>query len=154
MKRPRTQAPPASRARPGAILAELIGTDTAQALDVTVRGYAPVLKLCRVLLELGRDPASPLHANRGKVLCLKVRSIGEAARLELNSKGTNFVSRGAVRIGPPVAAALAAVRQMQLAADDTRRAPRTRRAGPAPTHRNAKPPRHVEPPSGSRRRRT
>jgi hypothetical protein len=73
-----------------------------------VNAYAPVLTLCRVLMAHGHDPATPLNAYRGGVLALKVRSIGEAARLTLNSKGTGFVTFRApeeaisdVRSAPP-----------------------------------------------------
>jgi hypothetical protein len=46
-----------------------------------------MLATCRKLIELGYDPARPLHAFRGDVLCLKVRSIGEGARLECQDGG-------------------------------------------------------------------
>ena len=44
----------------------------------------------------------PLDAYRGDVLCLRVRSIGEGARLEVNTKGTGFIAHRAVRAGPLV----------------------------------------------------
>jgi hypothetical protein len=40
-----------------------------------------LLALCRALVTAGHDPNRPLHAYRGGVLCLCVRSIGEGARL-------------------------------------------------------------------------
>jgi len=55
---------------------------------------APVLELCRALVAAGHDPASRLDAYRGDVLCLQVRSIGEAARLEINGHGTGFKRAG------------------------------------------------------------
>jgi hypothetical protein len=40
-----------------------------------------VLALCRALVTAGHDPNRPLHACRGDVFCLRLRSIGEGARL-------------------------------------------------------------------------
>lgn len=53
---------------------------TASDLSAAAR-HAPVLALCRALIEAGHDPSTPLEAYRGTTLCLKVRSIGEGARL-------------------------------------------------------------------------
>src|SRR5262249_17442486 len=64
-----------------AIFAELIGSNTCTAAGITVVDRAPVLALCRALVTAGQDPNRPLHAYRGDVLCLCVRSIGEGARL-------------------------------------------------------------------------
>jgi hypothetical protein len=55
------------------------------------RGSAPVIALCRKLIDSGIDPATALHVYRGDILCLIVRSIGHAARLELNGHGTGFL---------------------------------------------------------------
>jgi hypothetical protein len=76
-----------------AIRAELIGDDRATALGIEARSAAPVLDLCRKLVAAGHDPVSALHAYRGATLSFVVRSIGEAANLEVNSKGTGFVRR-------------------------------------------------------------
>jgi hypothetical protein len=88
--------------RNGVIRAELIGCDTATALGRTVTAYAPVLELCRALVAAGHDPAAPLHAYRGPTLCLIVRTISEAAGLEINSKGTRLIRRRAVRTASPM----------------------------------------------------
>jgi hypothetical protein len=72
------------------IRAELTGDDTCSALGVTVRAHASVLGLCRALVEAGHDPRRPLHAYRGDVLALVVRSIGEGSHLEINGDGTGF----------------------------------------------------------------
>jgi hypothetical protein len=72
------------------IQAELIGGDACRAFGTTVRGPAPLLKLCRRLVETGHDPATPLRVFRGEVLCLKVRSIGEAAGLTVDESRTAF----------------------------------------------------------------
>jgi hypothetical protein len=86
----RAQARPRESDIPNAICAELIGSDTAAATGIPVTTYAPVLELCRRLIAAGHDPATPLHAYRGLMLCLKVRSIGEAARLRISPTGVGF----------------------------------------------------------------
>jgi hypothetical protein len=63
------------------IRATLAGSDRCEAGGISVRGYAAVLKLCRELVAAGFNPASRLEAWRGDTLCLRIRSIGEAARL-------------------------------------------------------------------------
>ena len=63
------------------IRATLIGSNRCEAEGLSARGYAPVLDLCRVLVAAGYNPACPLEAWRGETLCLRVRSIGEGARL-------------------------------------------------------------------------
>ena len=70
------------------ICAELTGSDTCAALDLTVKSGAPVLALCRKLIEAGHDPRTPLEAYRDDTLCLRVRSIGEAARLRMDTDKT------------------------------------------------------------------
>ena len=86
-----------------AIRAELVGEHTCRANGVTVHSPTPILKMCRRLVKAGVNPATPLVAYRDDTLCLSVRSIGEAARLEINSKGSGFKKhRHAVRPAPPV----------------------------------------------------
>ncbi len=63
------------------IRAEIEKDHTCTAAGIKVRARAPVLALCRKLIAVGFDPSLPLHAYRGDVLALKVRSIGEAAML-------------------------------------------------------------------------
>jgi hypothetical protein len=83
--------------------ADLIGTDACSAAGITTTGNAPVLVLCRRLLAAGHDPATRLEVYRGATLALIVRSIGEAAQLEINSKGSDFAAhRPRVRTAPPV----------------------------------------------------
>jgi hypothetical protein len=84
--------PSAPDRRADAVRAVLIGDNTAIAAGVTACGRAPVLALCRLLIEAGHDPDLPLEAYRGDVLCLLVRSIGVAARLTVDeSHGCRFV---------------------------------------------------------------
>jgi hypothetical protein len=84
------------------VRAELSGSDRCTALGVTARAYAPVIALCRKLVAAGHDSATPLDAYRGEVLCLQVRSIGEAAGLEINADGTGFRRRRATDTAPPI----------------------------------------------------
>jgi hypothetical protein len=72
------------------IRAELSWSDHATACGIVARGSSPVLKLCRMLVEAGYDPRTLLEGYRGATLCLKVRSIGEAAGLEVD-RGCRFV---------------------------------------------------------------
>jgi hypothetical protein len=77
------------------IEAELIGSNECRARDrargITVRSSSPVLALCRALVGAGYDPGRPLHVYRGKVLALKVRTIGEGARLRVSGNGTGLI---------------------------------------------------------------
>jgi hypothetical protein len=84
------------------IRAELSGSNTATAEGITVRAITPVLQLCRRLVEAGYDPVRPLHAYRGDILCLKVRSIGEAAGLQPSGEGGGFRPADKPGRAPPV----------------------------------------------------
>ena len=63
------------------IRATLIGSARCEAEGIVASGYAPVLALCRELIEAGHDPKRALHAYRSEVRALAVRSLGEGARL-------------------------------------------------------------------------
>ena len=63
------------------IWATIIGSDRCEAEGITAQGSAPVLALCRALIEAGYDPDRLLHAHRGGLLALVVRSIGEGGLL-------------------------------------------------------------------------
>jgi hypothetical protein len=65
------------------IRATLIGSTTCVADGITATSNAPVLMLCRKLVNAGRDPSTPMEVYRGDTLALKVRSIGEAAKLKV-----------------------------------------------------------------------
>jgi hypothetical protein len=75
------------------IRAELEGDSIARAAGIMVSHSAPVLELCRQLVKAGVDPARSLEAYRGSTLSLRVRSIGEGAKLEVNGEGTGFRQR-------------------------------------------------------------
>ncbi len=72
------------------IYADLSNDDVCEALGITIKSPSPLLDLCRALVEAGCDPSTPLEAYRGDVLCLRIRSIGEAAKLEIGSDGVGF----------------------------------------------------------------
>jgi hypothetical protein len=82
--------------------ADLSGADTCTTSWIQIRDTAPVLALCRSLLAAGLDPDQSLEVYRAGTLALHIRSIGEAARLEINSHGTDFVARRARRQASPV----------------------------------------------------
>jgi len=84
------------------IRAELAWDDNAIACGIVTRSSSPVIKLCRLLVDAGHDPGLPLEAWRNGVLCLRVRSIGEAAGLRVNNKGTAFVRSAPVPTAPPI----------------------------------------------------
>src|SRR5262245_19067020 len=70
-----------------AIVAQLSSDTFASALGFTVKSPSPVLALCRKLVESSTCGSSiPLECFRGAILCLKVRSIGEGAALEIDSR--------------------------------------------------------------------
>jgi hypothetical protein len=76
--------------RPEPIHAQLIGGNSCSAFGITISSPSPVLALCRKLVADGYDPSLPLEAYRGEMLALRVRSIGEAARLQVRSHGGGF----------------------------------------------------------------
>jgi len=78
------------------------GVFECSANGITARGSAPVLRLCRKLVEAGHDPQEPMEVYRGATLSLHVRSIGEAAKLTVNETSTPRF----VRLPPEGAAGL------------------------------------------------
>jgi hypothetical protein len=84
------------------IRAQIIGSNQCRAEGFTVRAASPVLTICRKLVEAGYHPDRPLRAYRGDMLCLEIRAIGEAARLEVNAHGSGFIRLRARRAAPPM----------------------------------------------------
>ena len=72
-----------------AIRGDLVGSNQASAAGIVATGHAPVLKLCRALVEAGHDPALPLEAYRGGTLCLRISSLAEGAAMTVrdNAQG-------------------------------------------------------------------
>jgi hypothetical protein len=67
------------------IHADLSDSDVCEALGIKIQSPSPLLDLCRALVERGVDPTTPLEAYRANgTLCLRVRSIGEAANLRIS----------------------------------------------------------------------
>jgi hypothetical protein len=89
------------------VRAEIIHSGQCSAENITARGPAPILKLCRLLIKAGFDPGRPLHAYRGDVLSLRVRSIGEGAGLTVKERpfGPTF-ERWVPYSTPPVSPAM------------------------------------------------
>jgi hypothetical protein len=90
-------------AQAGGIVAKLSDCNNCTALGLTARSSSPVIVLCRTLIAAGHDPALPMHVFRGGTLALVVRSIGEAARLEVSGNGSGFIARCDRRASPPIA---------------------------------------------------
>ena len=63
------------------IRAKLIGSDRCTIRGFVATGGTPVLALCRTLLAAGFDPDQSRDIYRGDALALRIRSIGEGARL-------------------------------------------------------------------------
>jgi hypothetical protein len=72
------------------IRAELAWDDHATACGIVARGSSPILKLCRLLVDAGHDPTTPLEAWRNGIPCLRVRTIGEATGLRVAAHGVGF----------------------------------------------------------------
>jgi hypothetical protein len=82
------------------IIAQLSSDTYISASSLTIRSPSPVLALCRELVETSTYASStPLDVYRGNTLCLRVRSIGEGARLTVASAGNG---RPVARCNSPV----------------------------------------------------
>src|SRR6516225_5627683 len=82
---PTSQSPQAASIR-----ADLIGSDCCSALGLAVYRPAPVLALCRKLVEAGYKSVTPLEVWRRDTLALTVRSIGEGSGLRIGTHGVGF----------------------------------------------------------------
>jgi hypothetical protein len=67
--------------KPAPISATLTGAHRCEAFGIIASGYSPVLVLCRQLLAAGISPDRALDVYRAGLLALRIRGIGEAARL-------------------------------------------------------------------------
>jgi hypothetical protein len=70
------------------IRATIIEHDECEAEGFVVKAYSPVLAMCRQLIGVGYDPCRPLLAYRGGVLALRVRTIGQGAKLTVGENRT------------------------------------------------------------------
>jgi hypothetical protein len=82
--------------------AELTGSHTCTAAGIAARTSAPVLALCRELLATGLDADRAMEVFRNGTLALRIRSIGEAAGLEINAEGTGFRPARQPDAAPPM----------------------------------------------------
>ncbi|HYI26319.1 MAG TPA: hypothetical protein VD863_00555, partial [Bradyrhizobium sp.] len=92
----------ADQSQTQAIRAELTGSNQVAAADITVTSTTPVLLLCRQLLAAGLNPDQAVDVFRGATLALRVRSIGEAARLEIAGDGVGFRPSRQPDAAPPI----------------------------------------------------
>lgn len=65
------------------VVCRIIGSAHCEVDDLIVRHSAPVLAMCRALIDVGYDPERPLEAYRGDVLSLRVSSIGYGAQFTI-----------------------------------------------------------------------
>jgi hypothetical protein len=88
------------------IRAELSSDSYCTALGFTVRSPSPLLALCRKLIESSTyAPETPMNVYRGKMLCLRVLGIGEAAGLRMDTTATGrpvFRRRETMAGGPSI----------------------------------------------------
>jgi hypothetical protein len=82
--------------------ADLAGSNACTAVGVTARGNAPILALCRRLIEAGHDPATPMQVYRGDTLALTVRSIGEGAKFTVEERDGQRPRFGPWKPRPPI----------------------------------------------------
>jgi hypothetical protein len=77
------------------VVCRIIGSDHCEVDDLVVRHSAPVLAMCRALIDARYDPERPLEAYRGGMLCLRISSIGHGAKFTVrdNRCGTPALRR-------------------------------------------------------------
>jgi len=81
------------------IHAVITGMDTTAALGVSADG---VIALCKTLVATGHHPSTRLDAYRRDMLCLRVRSIREAAGLRVGGRGVGFERDRGCAAAPPI----------------------------------------------------
>jgi hypothetical protein len=72
------------------IIASLKGSDLCRAEGYTVKDRAPVLAMCRLLVQAGFDPKRPLLAFRGDVLAMQIKSIEYGAHFSVVENQKRF----------------------------------------------------------------
>jgi hypothetical protein len=76
------------------VICQIINSDRCEVYGLVVKHNAPVLAMCRRLIEVGYDPDRPLEAYRREVLCLRISSIGYGAKFTVKEKqGTPILRR-------------------------------------------------------------
>jgi hypothetical protein len=79
-----------------------IDANNCTAVGITGRGSTPVLALCRQLLAAGLNPDQAMEVYRGATLALRIRSVGEAAGVEINGDGNGFRTARKPDAAPPM----------------------------------------------------
>jgi hypothetical protein len=82
------------------IIAALEGADRCHAAGFVVTGHAPVLAMCRLLVQAGLDPQRPLLAFRGAELAMRIKSIEYGAHYAVveNQKRLRAAKAGALAL--------------------------------------------------------
>jgi hypothetical protein len=77
------------------VVCRIVGPDRCEVDGIVVKHNAPVLAMCRELLDVGYDPERPLEAYRSEMLCLRISSIGHGAKFTVkdNRRGTPVLRR-------------------------------------------------------------
>jgi hypothetical protein len=91
------------------VICSLTGSDRCSVDGLTVKHNAPVLAMCRALMDAGYDQERPLEAYRGDVLSLRVSNIGYGAKFtgeDSRSGGAPVLRRYKVFPGRAVAPAV------------------------------------------------
>jgi hypothetical protein len=70
------------------IIAAVEGSDLCYAAGYTVKDQAPVLAMCRLLVQAGFDPRRPLVAFRGAELAMRIKSIEYGAHYSVAENQT------------------------------------------------------------------
>lgn len=77
------------------VVCQIINSDCCDFDGLVVKHNAPVLAMCRKLIDAGYDPHRPLEAYRGEVLCIRISSIGYGAQFTVKDSqcGTPVLRR-------------------------------------------------------------
>src|SRR6516162_5318194 len=82
------------------VVCRIINSNCCEIDDLVVKHNAPILAMCRKLIEAGYDQDRPLEAYRGDTLCLRISSVGYGAKwtVEDNRVGTPTHARWRDRV--------------------------------------------------------
>lgn len=77
------------------VVCQLTGPDRCEFDGIVVKHNAPVLAMCRALIDAGYDRERPVEAYRGETMCLRISSIGHGAKFTVkdNRYGTPALRR-------------------------------------------------------------
>jgi hypothetical protein len=86
------------------IRAKLFGSTTCTCVGLTVCADAPVLEMCRKLVQLGLDPKTKLDVFQHGTHSITVGEISPAAELKIAGNGVGFVTKRRRQASPTVIA--------------------------------------------------